>query len=157
MGTTALQLIITADSRYSQRRLAAQHLGYHHRASFAEGSARPAASCVLMLFREDIALLASASGASGTVHCLRATIFPLSLSDRSGTTATIIFLLRVNSIASSNDTTGAPRTKGFDYYYGQIGQGEAHDYYPTYVWENEEKVHLPTNANASRYIVFGFA
>eukprot|EP01102_Stenamoeba_stenopodia_P011613 TRINITY_DN3588_c0_g1_i2.p1 TRINITY_DN3588_c0_g1~~TRINITY_DN3588_c0_g1_i2.p1 ORF type:complete len:481 (-),score=66.13 TRINITY_DN3588_c0_g1_i2:81-1523(-) len=44
-----------------------------------------------------------------------------------------------------NDTEGAPRKHGFDYYYGQIDQTQAHNYYPPYVWENEWTVELPRN------------
>jgi len=44
-----------------------------------------------------------------------------------------------------NGTEGAPRSQGFDYYYGQIEQTLAHNYYPPFVWENEAKVELPLN------------
>ncbi len=49
-----------------------------------------------------------------------------------------------------NGTTGAPRKRGFDYYYGQLDQNNCHDYYPSFVWENEALVHLPGNSKASR-------
>eukprot|EP01121_Diplochlamys_sp_Union-15-3_P015289 TRINITY_DN5026_c0_g1_i2.p1 TRINITY_DN5026_c0_g1~~TRINITY_DN5026_c0_g1_i2.p1 ORF type:complete len:352 (-),score=53.97 TRINITY_DN5026_c0_g1_i2:27-1082(-) len=49
-----------------------------------------------------------------------------------------------------NDTTGAPRLQGFDYYFGQLTQVEAHNYYPLYVWENERRNDLSLNNNASR-------
>jgi len=49
-----------------------------------------------------------------------------------------------------NGSTGAPRKKGFDYYFGQLDQNEAHNYYPPFVWENENKLELPSNKNASR-------
>jgi len=49
----------------------------------------------------------------------------------------------------TNGTTGAPRNKGFDYYFGILGQSECHNYYPTSMWENELKIFYPNNANAS--------
>lgn len=39
-------------------------------------------------------------------------------------------------------TSGSPMRKGFDYFFGYMGQGAAHRYYPEYVFENEEKVSL---------------
>lgn len=41
------------------------------------------------------------------------------------------------------DTTGVPNRKGFDYWFGYLNQKHAHDYYPTYLWRNEEKVDIP--------------
>eukprot|EP01102_Stenamoeba_stenopodia_P009204 TRINITY_DN2708_c0_g1_i1.p1 TRINITY_DN2708_c0_g1~~TRINITY_DN2708_c0_g1_i1.p1 ORF type:complete len:503 (-),score=84.70 TRINITY_DN2708_c0_g1_i1:97-1569(-) len=46
-----------------------------------------------------------------------------------------------------NGTVGAPRNHGFDYYYGQLDQTQCHDYYPPFVWENEDLIELPLNAN----------
>jgi arylsulfatase A-like enzyme len=40
------------------------------------------------------------------------------------------------------DTTGIPNRKGFDYWFGYLNQGHAHNYYPDYLWRNEEKVPL---------------
>ena len=40
------------------------------------------------------------------------------------------------------ETTGIPREQGFDYFYGYLNQRHAHNYYPTYLWRNEEKVAL---------------
>ncbi len=39
-------------------------------------------------------------------------------------------------------TTGHPNNRGFDYFFGYLGQGRAHRYYPDYLWENEEQVML---------------
>lgn len=33
-----------------------------------------------------------------------------------------------------------PNLRGFDYFYGYLGQGRAHKYYPDYLWENNEQV-----------------
>ncbi|MCD6288339.1 MAG: arylsulfatase [Candidatus Hydrogenedentes bacterium] len=38
-------------------------------------------------------------------------------------------------------TTGIPTRKGFDYFFGYLNQGHAHNYYPEYLWRNEEKVY----------------
>src|SRR5260221_2875361 len=40
------------------------------------------------------------------------------------------------------NTTGTPNKKGFDYFYGYLNQNLAHNYYPPYLWRNEEKVEL---------------
>lgn len=37
---------------------------------------------------------------------------------------------------------GVPNYQGFDYYYGQLNQNQAHFYYPDYVWENDKVVLL---------------
>jgi arylsulfatase A-like enzyme len=41
------------------------------------------------------------------------------------------------------ETTGIPNKKGFDYFFGYLNQNHAHNYYPDYLWRNEEKVNLP--------------
>jgi len=35
------------------------------------------------------------------------------------------------------NTTGHPLRQGFDYFYGLLDQKQAHNYYPTHLWENE--------------------
>lgn len=35
-----------------------------------------------------------------------------------------------------NSTTGSPNLQGFDYAYGYLCQKQAHNYYPTHLWEN---------------------
>ena len=40
-------------------------------------------------------------------------------------------------------TTGIPNRQGFDTFFGYLNQGHAHNYYPDYLWRNEEKVALP--------------
>lgn len=37
---------------------------------------------------------------------------------------------------------GLPRRQGFDYFFGYLNQRHAHNYYPTFLWRNEEKVPL---------------
>ncbi|GAB6186669.1 arylsulfatase [Thermopirellula anaerolimosa] len=37
---------------------------------------------------------------------------------------------------------GHPLAKGFDYFFGYLNQGHAHNYYPEYLWRNMEKVPL---------------
>jgi arylsulfatase A-like enzyme len=41
------------------------------------------------------------------------------------------------------DTTGIPNRKGFDYWFGYLNQNLAHNYYPDYLWRNEERVTIP--------------
>jgi arylsulfatase A-like enzyme len=40
---------------------------------------------------------------------------------------------------------GVPLYQGFDYYYGQLNQNQAHFYYPHYIWENDRVVLLSGN------------
>ncbi|HPG12804.1 MAG TPA: sulfatase-like hydrolase/transferase, partial [Chitinophagaceae bacterium] len=44
-----------------------------------------------------------------------------------------------------NATEGSPNQQGFDYYYGYLDQKQAHNYYPTHLWENEkwDSLHQP--------------
>ncbi|MFN0068722.1 MAG: arylsulfatase [Limisphaerales bacterium] len=37
---------------------------------------------------------------------------------------------------------GLPRRQGFDHFFGYLNQHHAHNYYPTFLWRNEEKVRL---------------
>ena len=39
-------------------------------------------------------------------------------------------------------TTGVPTRQGFDYFFGYLNQHHAHNYYPTFLWRNEQKVPL---------------
>jgi len=43
------------------------------------------------------------------------------------------------------NTTGVPNRKGFDYFYGYLNQVHAHNYYPDYLWKNQEKVVIEGN------------
>lgn len=38
---------------------------------------------------------------------------------------------------------GLPRKHGFDAFFGYLSQHHAHNYYPTFLWRNEERVALP--------------
>lgn len=40
-------------------------------------------------------------------------------------------------------TTGVPNQKGFDEWFGYLNQVHAHDYYPDYLWRNQEMVSVP--------------
>ncbi len=40
-------------------------------------------------------------------------------------------------------TGGHPNKQGFDYFYGYLSQHHAHNFYPAYLWRNEEMVGLP--------------
>ena len=39
-------------------------------------------------------------------------------------------------------STGIPRRHGFDYFYGYLDQKQAHNYFPTHLWENDSRVAL---------------
>ncbi len=39
-------------------------------------------------------------------------------------------------------STGVPTKKGFDYFYGYLNQIKAHNYYPDYLWRNDDTVEL---------------
>lgn len=43
-------------------------------------------------------------------------------------------------------TPGIPNRQGFDTFYGYLNQSKAHNYYPEYLWHNEEKVPLEGEA-----------
>ena len=45
------------------------------------------------------------------------------------------------------ETTGIPNRQGFDYWFGYLNQRHAHNYYPKYLWRNEEKVELKNEVN----------
>ncbi len=41
-----------------------------------------------------------------------------------------------------NNSTGSPLEQGFDYYFGYLDQKQAHNFYPSHLWENDQKVML---------------
>ena len=45
----------------------------------------------------------------------------------------------------TNYDTGAPNRKGFDSFFGFLDQGNAHFYYPPFVWRNREQIQLDGN------------
>ena len=45
------------------------------------------------------------------------------------------------------ETTGIPNKQGFDYWFGYLNQRHAHNYYPSYLWRNEEKYELKNKVN----------
>jgi len=45
------------------------------------------------------------------------------------------------------DSTGIPNRQGFDYWFGYLNQRHAHNYYPAYLWKNEEKFELKNEVN----------
>jgi len=48
------------------------------------------------------------------------------------------------------DTTGIPNRQGFDYWFGYLNQKNAHNYYPEFLWRNEEKVTLGGDLEESK-------
>jgi len=47
-------------------------------------------------------------------------------------------------------TTGVPGKHGFDYFFGYLDQGHAHNYYPDYLWRNEERIPIPENVQSAK-------
>jgi len=45
-------------------------------------------------------------------------------------------------------STGLPTRKGFDYFFGYLNQHHAHNYYPDFLWRNEEKVRIDNPQSA---------
>ncbi|GAA2071525.1 arylsulfatase [Actinomadura alba] len=41
-----------------------------------------------------------------------------------------------------------PNSQGFDYFFGYINQRHAHDYWPAYLWRNDQRVAYPENEGA---------
>jgi arylsulfatase A-like enzyme len=48
-------------------------------------------------------------------------------------------------------SVGGPNNQGFDYSYCYLDQRNAHEYYPPYLWENEQKVMLDNNEQSNDY------
>ncbi len=48
-------------------------------------------------------------------------------------------------VPSEVDNPGHPNHNGFDYWFGYLNQSNAHNYYPTFLWENKTQVPLPGN------------
>lgn len=46
---------------------------------------------------------------------------------------------------SEIENPGHPNNNGFDYWFGYMNQGTAHNYYPEYLWENKTRVRQPGN------------
>ena len=46
-------------------------------------------------------------------------------------------------------SSGAPNKQGFDYFYGYLNQLRAHNYYPSYLWRNNSRVHLDNEVERS--------
>ena len=44
-------------------------------------------------------------------------------------------------------TTGTPNRKGFDEWFGYLDQVHAHNYYPQFLWRNDDQFFLPGNEN----------
>ncbi len=44
-------------------------------------------------------------------------------------------------------STGIPNKQGFDYFFGYLSQVHAHNYYPEFLWQNEEKYKLRNIVN----------
>jgi arylsulfatase A-like enzyme len=40
------------------------------------------------------------------------------------------------------ESTGLPQDQGFDFFFGYLCQRKAHNYYPTHLWRNDEKINL---------------
>lgn len=55
------------------------------------------------------------------------------------------------------DTTGHPNRKGFDYFFGYTSQRHAHNYYPGWLWRNDERVTLRNELNGSHDFTVGKA
>ncbi len=43
------------------------------------------------------------------------------------------------------DTTGSPLKMGFDHFFGYNCQRHAHSYFPTYLWQDDQRIDLPGN------------
>jgi arylsulfatase A-like enzyme len=48
------------------------------------------------------------------------------------------------------DTTGSPLRKGFDHFFGYNCQRHAHSYFPTYLYNDDQRFDLPGNAGKSK-------
>jgi len=48
-----------------------------------------------------------------------------------------------------HDNSGSPNWQGFDYFFGYLDQKQAHNHYPTHLWENGKRVAL---ANPEKFV-----
>ncbi|MBP7935955.1 MAG: arylsulfatase [Phycisphaerae bacterium] len=48
------------------------------------------------------------------------------------------------------DTTGVPNLKGFDFWFGYLNQVHAHNYYPDYLWRDQERYPLAANRDGRK-------
>jgi arylsulfatase A len=48
------------------------------------------------------------------------------------------------------DTTGSPLKKGFDHFFGYNCQRHAHSYFPTYLYQDDQRIELPENEKAQK-------
>ena len=70
-----------------------------------------------------------------------------------GNDATVASLLQdagyvtggVGKWALATEESGHPNNNGFDYWMGYLDQGNAHNYYPPFLWENDKKIKLAGN------------
>ncbi len=53
-------------------------------------------------------------------------------------------------------STGIPTKKGFDQFFGYLNQGHAHNYYPDFVWRNEQKAELPNPQSKTQNVAAKF-
>ncbi|MBN1420474.1 MAG: arylsulfatase [Planctomycetes bacterium] len=49
-------------------------------------------------------------------------------------------------------TTGVPNRQGFDAWFGFLNQAHAHNYYPDYLWRDEERHEIPENRDDARKV-----
>jgi arylsulfatase A-like enzyme len=49
-------------------------------------------------------------------------------------------------------STGAPNKQGFDYFFGFANQTHAHNYYPDFLWRNEDKVPIAANVQLKKNV-----
>ncbi len=47
-------------------------------------------------------------------------------------------------------TTGIPNRQGFDHFFGYLNQVHAHNYYPEFLWRNEERVELENEVELAK-------
>ncbi|MEI6176700.1 MAG: arylsulfatase [Verrucomicrobiota bacterium] len=48
------------------------------------------------------------------------------------------------------DTTGSPLKHGFDHFFGYNCQRHAHTYFPTFLYDNDQRIELPGNQNGGK-------
>lgn len=52
---------------------------------------------------------------------------------------------------NGEQSPGHPLKQGFDYFYGYLDQRRAHNYYPDFLWKNEEKVFINKKGEEKNY------
>lgn len=134
---------------YGQRRIQTPHLdrlaqeGMRFTQAYAGATVCAPSRCVLMtgLHTGHGRVRGNAGRDNPLAQALRpGDVTVASLLQRAGYATALIGKWGLGDVGPA--AVGLPRHHGFDYFFGYLNQHHAHNYYPTFLWRNEEKVPL---------------